>query len=158
MTFELHLLCSHLKAAPTIRIERECVLHDVCTSLCRLGVRHKRVGLGGWRRYMRRSTLQVVFLEAHWIGTKEENPEEHKLPMPLSIIEAGKKAQGTAQPPMPSCVQFSLIALPCFWPISFADHLHDSLPSCPTSSVDHLYDSPPACPISSVDPLYGSPP
>ncbi len=39
---------------------------------------------------------QVVFSEAYWIGTKAENPEEHKLPMPLSLIEAGKKAQGAA--------------------------------------------------------------
>lgn len=38
--------------------------------------------------------MQVVFSEAYWIGTKEENPEEHKMPMPLSIVEAGKKAQG----------------------------------------------------------------
>ena len=38
--------------------------------------------------------VQVVFSEAYWVGTKAENPEEHKLPMPLSLIEAGKKAQG----------------------------------------------------------------
>ena len=38
---------------------------------------------------------QVVFSEAFWIGTKEENPEEHKLPMPMAIVEAGRKAQGT---------------------------------------------------------------
>ena len=100
------LLCSHLKSAHTIPIEQECVLHDVCTSLCRFEIRQKFVGLGGWRRYMRRSTLQVVFIDAHWIGTKEENPEEHKMPMPLSIIEAGRKAQGAAQPPLPSCVHY----------------------------------------------------
>ena len=38
--------------------------------------------------------VQVVFSEAYWIGTKAENPEELKLPMPLSMIEAGRKAQG----------------------------------------------------------------
>ncbi len=42
--------------------------------------------------------VQVVFSEAYWIGTKAENPEEHKLPMPLSLIEAGKKAQGAVLP------------------------------------------------------------
>ena len=37
---------------------------------------------------------QVVFSEAFWIGTKEENPQEHKQPMPMAIIETGRRAQG----------------------------------------------------------------
>lgn len=38
--------------------------------------------------------MQVVFSEAWWIGKKEDNPEEFRLPLPQSVIEAGKKAQG----------------------------------------------------------------
>ncbi|CAK0784859.1 hypothetical protein CVIRNUC_008064 [Coccomyxa viridis] len=38
----------------------------------------------------------VVFSEAFWIGTKEENPQEHKQPMPMAIIEAGRKGQEAA--------------------------------------------------------------
>ena len=57
--------------------------------------------------------MQVVFSEAYWIGTKAVNPEEHKMPMPLSIIEAGKKAQGAAFtlfPRLPICPFHWLLA------------------------------------------------
>lgn len=37
--------------------------------------------------------MQVVFSEAWWIGKKEDNPEEFRLPLPHSVIEAGKKAE-----------------------------------------------------------------
>lgn len=37
---------------------------------------------------------QVVFSEVWWIGKKEDNPEESQLPMPQSVIEAGRKAHG----------------------------------------------------------------
>ena len=43
---------------------------------------------------------QVVFSEALWIGKKNENSEEHKLPMPMAIIEAGRKAQGILSAPL----------------------------------------------------------
>ena len=50
---------------------------------------------------------QVVFSEAFWIGTKEENPQEHKQPMPMAIIEAGRKAQGMLSlAPFPSLYLF----------------------------------------------------
>lgn len=29
--------------------------------------------------------MQIVFPEAHWIGTKEENPTEAQLPMPAEL-------------------------------------------------------------------------
>ena len=29
--------------------------------------------------------VQVVFSEAWWVGTKEENPEERRLPMPPEV-------------------------------------------------------------------------
>ena len=45
--------------------------------------------------------MQVVFSEAFWVGTKEENSQEHKLPMPMAIIEAGRKAQGMLSPDPP---------------------------------------------------------
>ncbi len=38
--------------------------------------------------------MQVVFSEAWWIGKKEDNPDECRLPLPQSVIEAGRKAQG----------------------------------------------------------------
>lgn len=38
--------------------------------------------------------LQVVFSEAWWVGMKEDNPSEAKLPLPQSLIEAGMKAGG----------------------------------------------------------------
>ena len=30
-------------------------------------------------------SLQIVFCEQYWIGTKEQNPEEHPLPMPSTL-------------------------------------------------------------------------
>ena len=33
------------------------------------------------------SHLQIVFSEARWVGSKEENPEEKALPMPPSLTE-----------------------------------------------------------------------
>lgn len=38
--------------------------------------------------------MQVIFSEAWWIGKKEDNPDECRLPLPQSVIEAGRKAQG----------------------------------------------------------------
>ncbi|BDA48133.1 probable DNA-binding protein RHL1 at N-terminal half [Coccomyxa sp. Obi] len=35
----------------------------------------------------------VIFSEAWWIGKKEDNPDECRLPLPQSVIEAGRKAQ-----------------------------------------------------------------
>ena len=32
--------------------------------------------------------LQIVFPEAHWIGTKEDNPAEKQLPMPAELCNA----------------------------------------------------------------------
>ena len=29
--------------------------------------------------------MQIVFPEAHWIGTKDENPTEKQLPMPAEL-------------------------------------------------------------------------
>ena len=40
------------------------------------------------------SSTQVVFPEAWWVGSKEENPTEARLPLPQSIIDAGMKAGG----------------------------------------------------------------
>ena len=58
---------------------------------------------------------QVVFSEAFWIGTKEENPQEHKQPMPMAIIEAGRKAQGmlSLAPSSSLCLFVGSIAYSC---------------------------------------------
>ena len=32
--------------------------------------------------------MQIVFPEAHWVGTKQENPTEKKLPMPAELQAA----------------------------------------------------------------------
>jgi len=37
---------------------------------------------------------QVVFAEAWWIGTKESNPDEERLPVPESVLQAGAIAAG----------------------------------------------------------------
>lgn len=34
------------------------------------------------------ATLQIVFPEAHWIGTKDENPSEQQLLMPAELQSA----------------------------------------------------------------------
>ncbi|CAL8462872.1 g2406 [Coccomyxa elongata] len=39
----------------------------------------------------------VIFSEAWWIGKKEDNPDEFRLPLPQRVIEAGRKAQETDQ-------------------------------------------------------------
>ncbi|KAK9907633.1 hypothetical protein WJX75_007295 [Coccomyxa subellipsoidea] len=44
----------------------------------------------------------VVFSEAWWIGKKEDNPEEFRLPLPQSVIEAGKKAQDASKATLPT--------------------------------------------------------
>ena len=36
--------------------------------------------------------MQVVFSDAWWIGKKDDNPSEAKLPLPQHLIDAGVKA------------------------------------------------------------------
>ena len=37
-----------------------------------------------------RCALQIIFPEAHWVGTREENPTEKELPMPAELQSAVK--------------------------------------------------------------------
>ena len=36
----------------------------------------------------------MVFAEAWWVGTKESNPKETRLPIPDSVLQAGARAAG----------------------------------------------------------------
>ena len=49
----------------------------------------------------------MVFSEVWWVGSKEDNPTEAKLPLPQSLIEAGMKDGGAGLAHL-SCMQHVL--------------------------------------------------
>ena len=63
-----------------------------------------------WCQYSRHLAAQVVFAEAWWVGTKESNPDEERLPIPESVLQAGATAAGTYDicadmlPLCPACI------------------------------------------------------
>lgn len=85
------VICEDILESMVGLLKDQFILKCSPLKLHRVGMRNSRTACTHAGHAM---PMQVVFSEAWWVGKKEDNPEEFRLPLPHSVIEAGKKAQG----------------------------------------------------------------